>query len=778
MIGKTIAHYQITEKLDSGGMGIVYKAQDTHLNRTAALKFLPPDLTRDTEARERFTREAQAASALDHANICTIYEIGEADDGQLFIAMAYYEGQTLKYKIKQGPLPVDEAVDLAIQIAQGLARAHEQGIIHRDIKPANVMVTDRGEVKILDFGLAKLVGSVELTTTGTRLGTVAYMSPEQARSEAVDHRTDIWSLGIVLYEMLTDERPFKGDYETALVYSILNEEPQPLSSVRNDISAEMENIVKKAFAKDAKERYQTVDELLDDLRLVKPGITQKQTGEKTATGWIPKKKAFISGLVTLIVLALLAVFSFFSEKDPVTKSIAVLPLENLSGDPEQEFFSDGMTDALISDLGTVSALRVISRTSVMAYKQVQKPLPEIADDLNVTHIVEGSVLRANNRVRISTRLMDAAHDQQLWSKTYERDLENVLVLQREVARDIVREIQARLSPREETRLSSALPVNPEAHEAYLKGHFYWNKRTEEALLRSVDYYKQALEHDPDYALAYAGLSEAYFFLHIYGTMSPSKAFPQAIAAAEKALVLDEQLAEAHTAYAQLLSSYHYDWEGSEKAYRRAIALNPGHARTHHLFAIVLSEKGEFDEAIAAIQRAKELDPLSLIINANAGFPVYAFARRYQKAFEALHGTLELNSDYWVAHHWLGVLYSVTGVSEKSIEHLERAVELSSNVSLTIGMLAYAYARAGNSNRAQELLSQLQARSGDEYVSSYELTLIHVALGDVDRAFTLLEDAFQQKDGWLRFMNSDPRMDPLRADSRFNKMLTKIGIDVE
>ncbi len=421
MIGKIISHYKIIEKLGGGGMGVVYKAEDTKLKRLVALKFLPLDLTRDEEAKERFVHEAQAASALDHPNICAIHEIDENEDGRIFICLAYYEGETLKKKVASGQLSVASAIDIAMQTAQGLARAHEAGITHRDIKPANLMITNRGEVKIVDFGLAKLVGRTQLTKAGMTVGTVAYMSPEQTRGTEVDHRTDIWALGVVLYEMISGQLPFKGEYEQAVVYSILNEEPKPLIPTRQDTPMELQGIVTKALAKDRAERYQHVEEILADLKHISRASESRPVGT-TKTRRPNRKRVLLYGsIASFLILLVVGKIYFFYERSETIDAIAVLPLANLSGDPNQEYFADGMTEALISDLGQIEALRVISRTSVMQYKGGTKPLPAIGRELNVDAVVEGSVQSSGNRVSISVRLIVAETEKRLWSESFERD---------------------------------------------------------------------------------------------------------------------------------------------------------------------------------------------------------------------------------------------------------------------------------------------------------------------------------------------------------------------
>jgi serine/threonine-protein kinase len=555
MTGQIISHYKILEKLGGGGMGVVYKARDLKLDRFVALKFLPHHLIADDEEKKRFIHEAKSASALDHPNICTIYEIDETEDEQMFIAMAYYEGETLKKKIDRGPLPLDEAINLAIQVAQGLQCTHEAGITHRDIKPANVMITNKGQAKIMDFGLAKLAGQkTRLTKTGMTVGTLAYMSPEQLQGIDADHRSDIWALGVVLYEILTGKLPFKGEYEAAMVYSILNEPPEPIIALRAGVPMELERIVNKAVAKNTNARYQHIDEILVDLRSLQTDFASGASKQRlTAAKFSKKKRFYLYGGFATVLIFLIGIILFRGARETYPKhdSIAVLPITNLSGDPELEYFADGMTEALITDLAQISALKVISRTSVMQYKGAKKPLPEIANELKVDVVLEGSVQCFGERVKITAQLIEAATDRHLWAKSYERELRDILALQNEVARAVADEIQVKLTPQEQARLMSVHPVNPEAYQAYLKGRYYWNKRTKEGFKKGIDYFTTAIEIDPAYALAYAGLADCYNLLGNWGYLPPKETFPKAKVAAMKAIEIDERLAEAHTSLAFL-----------------------------------------------------------------------------------------------------------------------------------------------------------------------------------------------------------------------------------
>ncbi|MGD9347277.1 MAG: protein kinase, partial [Candidatus Aminicenantes bacterium] len=510
--GSTFAErYTILEELGRGGMGVVYKAEDTKLKRTVALKFLPLELKHLSEVCERFMQEARAAAALDHPNICTVYEFDEAEETS-FISMAYIEGQSLKKKIESGPLELDEALSIATQVAEGLQIAHKKGVVHRDIKSANIMVTERGQAKIMDFGLARTMGSTLVTQEGMTMGTIAYMSPEQARGEKVDHRTDIWSFGVVLFEVLTGQLPFKGDHEQAVVYSILNENPKPIAEFKAGVPVSIEQVVVKALEKNPDRRYQHIGELLEDLESISAGIVPEEIKVRLKKAKLRQRKKAITyaGAAGLIIVATVLALTLFTGRAEAIDSIAVLPIENLTGDTEQDYFVDGVTDELIGQLGQISGLRVISRTSVMQYKYVKKPLPEIARELNVDAVVEGSVQQIGDSVRIRVKLIDALPEERnLWGQTYERAKTDVLVLYSEMAHVIADKAQVSLTTQESTRLTKTRQVNPEAYEAYLKGAFHWDKFTEKDLETALQYYELALEKDPNYAPAYAGISSVW-----------------------------------------------------------------------------------------------------------------------------------------------------------------------------------------------------------------------------------------------------------------------------
>ncbi len=779
LTGTTISHYHILELLGSGGMGIVYRAEDTLLRRSVALKFLPPELMRIPEVRQRFRREAQVAAALDHPNICAVHEISEAND-RPFIVMAFVEGQTLKEKIKTGPLKPEEAINISLQVAEGLRAAHEQGIVHRDIKSANLMVTTRGRAKIMDFGIAKQVGQGQFTKSGTTLGTLAYMSPEQIRREKVKETTDLWSLGVVLYELLTGQPPFRGAYEAALLHAILNETPAPITRLRPDVPPALEQVVRRLLCKDPAQRYRHAGEVLDDLR----SLYKDLESEKPKTG-LPsvrrarRQRVFRYGSVAFLsILLVIGGRYLFTGPSETIDAIAVLPLENLSGDPDEEYFADGMTEALITELGKIRALQVISRRSVMQYKGTDLPLSEIARTLNVDAVVDGSVLQAGEQVRITVKLIHAATDEQMWGQSYNRDLRDVLALHSEMARTIAREIEIQVTPQEQTYLEDIQVVDPEAYKRYLKGVQFRNMESLAHWQQAQQYFERSIAKDPNFAPAYAGLARSYTLLGGFTALLPRKeAEAQAWQAVEKALELDQNLSDAYFSAGLIREVFDWDWGGAERAFRRAFDLNPGDSEAHRQYGWFLLRTGRLEEGLAEMKHAVVLDPLS--IASRTGVAVaYAYSRRYDEAIAQSQGALELDSSYVLARLYLGVASFQAGRVEEAIAEIERAIA-SGGAPSWFGYLGYVYAMAGRQEETLKALDALeeQWRQGGGYASraAYGLALVYAGLGENDQAFAWLERAYLRHSFLLVYLNVDPFWDPLRSDPRFETLLEKMGL---
>jgi serine/threonine protein kinase/Tfp pilus assembly protein PilF len=741
LIGKTISHYIILEKLGGGGMGEIYKAEDTKLERTIALKFLPPEFTRDPESKKRFIHEAKVASKLEHINICNIHEIDEAEDGQIFIAMACYDGETLEDKIKNQRLKTEDVIDTAIQIAQGLAKAHEKGITHCDIKPANIFITKDNIVKIVDFGIAKLTGQTMLTKIGMTAGTVAYMSPEQARGDIVDRRTDIWSLGIVFYEMLTNQLPFKGNYEQALVYSILNEEPEPMTNVRSELPVELEAVAKKMLQKNLEERYENCQKLLADLKSIKCNIEM----------------------------------DFVEHKEKPLPSVAVLPFLNMSTDPENEYFSEGLAEDLINALSKINDFRIAARTSTFSFKGERIDIREIGQKLNVQTVLEGSVRKAGNRLRITAQLINVRDGYHLWSEQYNKVLADVFDIQDEITMAIVEALKVQLLAGENQAIKKRYTDNIEAYNLYLKGRYYWNKMTIESFRNAINHFQRAIAKDSTYALAYAGLADSYTGLGDAGlsAIPPKEAFLNAKVAVQKALEIDEALAEAHASLGHL-KMHDFDWAGAEREFKRAIELNPNYATTYHMCGFYFALMGKHHEAISYMRRALELDPVSLGINTDLGVLFY-FAGQYDQAIAQHRKTLEMDPGFIRAYVTLGSTYGQKGMYKEAIDAFEKALELSGD-RLKIAALARAYARAGKREKALQIIEELEQLSRQRYISPYCIALIYASLDERDKAMEWLQKAYEKHVSELIYMKVDPYLDNLRSDPRFTKLLKKIGLE--
>ena len=773
-------------------MGEVWRARDTRLRREVAIKVLPAAFSTDADRLRRFEREARAASALNHPNILTVHDVGVAE-GISYVVSELLEGETLREVLEGSALPARRAGDYAIQIAHGLAAAHEKGIVHRDLKPENLFVTKDGRVKVLDFGLARLVapgedsaGQTEAPTVtsatepGVVMGTLGYMSPEQVRGKPADPRSDIFSFGAVLYEMLAGRRAFRGESAADTMSAILKEEPAELSAAHPDVTPGLERIVRRCLEKTPELRFQSARDL---------AFALSETTSAPAAAALPvrqrapaRSSLLFAGIAAVLVLAALGVFfavrAVRSRGNAVARagrpieSLAVLPLQNLSKDPEQEYFSDGMTDELITNLARIGALRVISRTSVMGYKGTKKPLSEIAKELGVDAVVEGSVLRSGQKVRITAQLIHGPTDRHLWAESYQRDLRDVLPMQSEVARAIAREIEAKVTPQNERRLAGARAVDPEAHELYLKGRYAWNKQTEAEIRKAIDDFRQAIARDPGFAPAYAGLADSYSFLRsVYA--APKDVMPQAKEAARKALELDDTLAEAHVSQGLIKFFYDFDWAGAEKEFRRAIELDPNLATAHDAYATFLAGMNRPGEAIAEIERARRLDPFSVLILADAGWVFYC-ARQYDRAVEACRKALELDPNFAPALPILGVALQKTGRFAEAVAELEKAVKIDDSPT-SLEMLGGAYAAWGKKEDAKRVIRMLTERSARRYVCPYEIATVYAGLGDKDAAFNKLENAVEERADCIPWIKADSKIDPLRSDPRYAALMNRIGL---
>jgi serine/threonine protein kinase/Tfp pilus assembly protein PilF len=742
MIGQTVSHYKILEELGSGGMGVVYKAEDTKLKRTVALKFLPPELTRDRDAKIRFINEAQAAAALNHPNICTVHEIDEYED-RSFIAMECVEGESLKAKIKSGPLGVDEAVEIAVEIAEGLQEAHSKAIIHRDVKSANIMLTATGRVKVMDFGLAKSSGRTQLTRSGTAVGTVAYMSPEQGRGDAVDHRTDIWSLGIVLYEMLTGELPFKADYEQATIYRIINEEPLSLKNCRSDVPKDLERMIERALAKSTKERYESAEALKKDLESIITPERAETTGRKATR---PESKP----------------------------SIAVLPFRDMSSQRDQEYFCEGIAEELINALVKLRGLRVAARTSAFQFKDRDSDIQKIGEQLKVKTVLEGSIRKAGNRLRITTQLIDVEDGFHIWSEKYDRELDDIFAIQDEISLAIVDTLKVRLLGEERSALVKRHTANQEAHNLYLKGLYFWNRRLEGGMKQAMEHFQQAIEKDPDYALAHVGVADTYNLTGFFGYSPPSETFPRAKASARRALEIDNSLGEAHASLGWVALCYEWDWPAAEREFKRAIEFNPAYATAHEWYAIYLFVMDRIDESIMEVLLARDLDPLSLIINSVVGV-VYFAARRYDESIEHHKKALEMDPNFLIANTYTVLALTASGRYDEAIEIVRRIEPLAVEDTYTLGVFGLAYAQAGQRDEAFRIFDQLDELARERYVPPVHSLNVLVGLGETDKAMDCLEEAVKDRNPMVILAKSDPFLNRLQSNQRYQSLLKKIGL---
>ena len=794
-------------------MGEVFLAEDTELERLIALKILPEDLANDTERMRRFVQEAKSASSLNHQNIITIHEIGKTDNTH-FIATEYIEGETLHSRLRSERMNLKSVLDVAIQVASALDAAHRAGIVHRDIKPENVMIRPDGLVKILDFGIAKLTEKkaesidaeaataikAEGTSPGMIIGTASYMSPEQACGKPVDARSDIFSFGVVLYEMLSGKQPFEGENALDVIGSILNKEPAPIQQLLPEVPQEIGRIISKTLKKDRDERYQTAKDLLIDLKDVKQDLELQNKLERTAapnreesktqilnatTSDIAhttssaeyvvseikrNKSGFAIGLMVLLLASIgLGYWYFTGRSTKQIESIAVLPFINQSGNADNEYLSDGMTETLINSLSQLPNLAVKARSSVFSYKGKEVSPKQIGNELSVQAVLNGRIAQRGDNITLGLELVDVQTGNQIWGEQYNRKLIDLVSLQTEIARDVSDKLRLRLSGADKQKLTKNYTENAEANQLYLRGRFYSNRRTVKDIKKAIEYFQQAATRDPNYTLAYTGLADAYSVLSTYGGAPSNEVMPKAREAALKALSLDNQLAESHISLGIILNYYDYDFAGAEREFKRAIELNPNSATAHQSYAIPLSNLGRHEEALNEIRRALEIEPLSLISNRSYGIVLF-YARRYDESVEQLRKTIELDANFIPAYDTLGNAYRLQGRYADSVEAYASSQEALNN-SEAAALRRESFAKGGWQGFLRDMTDKPQLNN---LKSSYIVATFHTELGEKDKALAALNKAYEEREFFITLLKVDPRLDPLREDPRFQELLKRVG----
>lgn len=801
LLGKTFAsRYKLLKFLGRGGMGAVFLAEDVQLDRRPALKVIDSSIFAQTDTVRRFEREARAASNISHQNVVHVYEFGRHDDFY-FIAMEYIEGATLRELIKEKAIKPDRALKIVRQIAEALAAAHQKNIIHRDIKPENVIITGNDQVKVLDFGLAKAIEAVENgqndsllnasvleTTPGLIIGTTAYMSPEQVRGQTADRTSDLWSLGVIFYEMLSGRRPFEGETRSDLIASILTSEPAPLSKTAPGISSKLNKIVLKLLEKDRDRRFQTAEEFLQELENTGKNSRVKlhSDGKKTrGIAAVSKRYKFLlpAALLAVLLPTGAVIYQYVERDAEVTdaqnkqiRSIAVLPFANATGDPDREYLSDGLTEVFIHRLSKLPDLTVKARNSVFQYKGREIDARRVGDELGVQTLLLGRISESGSgEMTLDLELVDCRTGNQLWGDQYAYSRDTMIEFRTEIVMDVMNKLRSRLSSAETQRLTDIPTRNPEAYRAFLRGRYHWSKRTAKDLQKSIEYYEQAIALDPNFPHAHAGLADTYVLLSGFGVSSPQESFPKAKQAALTAIRLDETLAEAHTALGYVLFNYDWNFEESEKEMRRAIELNPSYATAHHWYGNAnLLAFGKMEESIASLQRAYELDPLSLIINADLATS-YLYAGQYDKAEAQYKKTIELDENFKYAQLYLGRTYMMMGEHDKAEAQFEKAQPNGPDPHVLM-LSTVNQARRGDREGALKKIEELKKLSGEKFVPPFYFALAYASIGDKDKTFEWLEKAYQVRDGHLTMLKVGPILAPLRDDPRYKDLLKRVGLE--